>query len=121
MEQRRDLRYESGQPVEVTLLGEPETRIQGRIRNVSGRGVGIEVGQPVRIGTALRIDIPDTMLLGEVMYCRQDPAGYYLGVELEHALHGLMALSASIEELTGRTSRPEQAHAMQDAHRQHKQ
>jgi hypothetical protein len=118
MEQRRDARYEGGQMVAVTLLGEQETRIEGRIRNISGRGLGLEVGQSVGIGTALKVEIPDSILLGEVMYCRQDPAGYYLGVQLEHALYGLMALSASIEELTGKTSRPEQADATQEARRQ---
>ena len=48
---------------------------------------------PVGIGAALKIDLPDAVLLGEAMYCRGENGGYFVGIELEQALCGLESLN----------------------------
>jgi hypothetical protein len=79
--------------VAITLFGEPEIRLSGRIRNLSGRGIGLEVEGPVATGTALKVELDDALLLGEVIYCRPDGSSFYVGVELEHSVCGLAELS----------------------------
>jgi len=121
MNQRREPRLAAEQAVWITLFGKMETRIPGYIRNISGRGVGLEVGQPIETGTALKVDIPDTLLLGEAIYCRQEGDRYYIGVELEHALYGLAELARTLNEFDEGRSGPKEAYAVDDAHGKHQQ
>src|SRR5690348_12299422 len=93
MNQQREVRIQANQRVAITLFGEPDIQIQARIRNISGRGIGLELETAVPPGTALKVELEDALLLGEVIYCRQDEAAFYAGVELEHALCGLAELS----------------------------
>jgi hypothetical protein len=121
MDQRREARIASNQSAWITIYGKVDTRIPGRIRNVSGRGIGVEVAETVGTGSALKIEVADSMLLGEAIYCRSEGKRFYVGVELDQAVHSLMALGTSVRAFsTGdvdASSRTEQADAMHDADR----
>jgi hypothetical protein len=86
VDERGDLRIKTNQPVAVTLLGESESLIRGRIIDYTGRGLGLELERPVSSGAAVRIDWDNRLLLGEVCYCRTRPGGYHAGVSLKHVL-----------------------------------
>src|SRR5450756_978047 len=86
MNQRREPRFEANQPVWITLFGEPDIRLTACIKNVSVRGIGLELQGPVAIGTALKFEVDDSLILGEVIYCRGGEGSFYVGVELEQAL-----------------------------------
>ncbi len=96
MKQRRDTRFEADQPVWITIFGEPDISLPARVKNVSGRGIGLELDGPVAPGAVLKLELDDTLLLGEVIYCRQDATGYYIGVELEQSLAGLKELEIAV-------------------------
>ena len=96
MNQRREARFEANQSVAITLFGESDITIPARVKNISGRGIGLELEGPVAPGTAVKIELEDALLLGEVIYCRQDEASCYLGVQLEQALTGLAELSRMV-------------------------
>jgi hypothetical protein len=80
MNQRRQPRLESDQSVWITLFGEPEIRLPARVKNVSTRGMGLELQGPVAIGSPVKIEVEDCLFLGEVIYCREDEASFYVGV-----------------------------------------
>jgi hypothetical protein len=96
MDLRRAPRFSANQPIVVTVLGEHESRHAARVRNASGRGLGLELGIPLPTGTALKIELDDSILLGEVMYCRYENSFYFVGVELEHALLGLAEFAKTL-------------------------
>src|SRR5437764_4321639 len=96
MEQRREPRFQADQPVVVTVLTEPETRLEARVQNASGRGLGLVTASPVPPGAAVRIEIDDSMVLGEAIYCRSDRDGHFVGVELDQALVGLTELGRNL-------------------------
>ena len=73
MDLRSQLRLEADEPVHVTVLGECETTLLGRITNYSANGMAMEIDAKVSIGTAVKVEWSNTLLLGEVCYCR--PAG----------------------------------------------
>ena len=109
MNQRRDPRFEINQSVWITLFGEPDIRLPARIKNVSLRGIGLELQGPVAIGTALKFEVDDSLILGEVIYCRQveascDEGSFYVGVELEQALRGLAHLAAALRAFSDEPS-----------------
>ena len=109
MNQRRAPRFETDQCVSVTLFGEPDIRLTARIKNVSARGVGLALRGPVAIGTALKIELDDGLILGEVIYCREDEAFFYVGVELEQALSGLLDLAQTLRAFADSSSGPKEA------------
>jgi hypothetical protein len=100
MEQRREPRFRSDQPVVVTVLNEPEVRLEARVRNASGRGLGLVTPIPVPPGAAIRIEMDDGMVLGETIYCRSDRDGHFIGVELDQVLVGLTELSRNLAALS---------------------
>ena len=96
MNQRREVRIQANQSVAITLFGESDVEVSALIRNISGKGIGLELQGPVRPGTLIKVDLQDALLLGEVIYCRKDESSYYVGVELEHSLCGLGELSRMV-------------------------
>jgi hypothetical protein len=96
MKERRDPRFEANQSVWITLFGDPDIQLPARVKNVSGRGLGLELDGPVAAGSALKLELDDTLILGEVIYCRRNESAYYIGVEIEQALAGLAELGNSI-------------------------
>jgi hypothetical protein len=117
MNQRREARLAANESVAITLFGEPDITIPARVKNISARGIGLELEGPVAPGTAVKIELQDALLLGEVIYCRRNEASYgvsyYLGVELDQALSGLAELSRVVNAF-GEPARsgPQQAHAV---------
>lgn len=96
MKERREPRFEIDQSIWITVFGEPDIQLPARIVNVSGRGIGLAMDGPVAAGSALKLEWEDTLLLGEVIYCRQDRESFYLGIELEQSLAGLAELGRSL-------------------------
>jgi hypothetical protein len=121
MNQRHEPRFDADQWVSVTLFGEPDIRLQARIKNVSGRGIGLEFQCPVAIGTALKIVLDDAMLLGEVVYCRKEETSFYVGVELGQALCGLVELGQMLRAFSPEPSGPHPAYAMNERSHQDQQ
>jgi hypothetical protein len=96
MDKRREPRFEADQPVVVTVLSEPQTRMDARVKNASGRGLGLVTPSPVPPGAAVRIEIDDAIVLGESIYCRHDREGHFIGVELDQVLVGLTELGRNL-------------------------
>jgi len=111
MEQRREERFATDQKIAFVILGEREIHRTGVVKNSSGRGLGLETTLPVAIGSALRIDLPDAVVLGETMYCRAQHGKYFVGVELEQALYGLRGLSQAFQAFAEETSDLERTHS----------
>ena len=105
MEQRHDTRLVLDQTVNLTILGDPEIRRTAKVKNISGRGLGLELAYPVGVGCALRIELNDAVLLGEAMYCRAQNGAYYVGIELLQGLYGLSELSRAARAFTEEPSR----------------
>jgi hypothetical protein len=114
MNQRREPRLETDQSVWITLFGEPDIRLPARIKNVSARGIGLELQGPVAIGTALKFELDDALLLGEIIYCREDGDSFYVGVELEQALCGLADLADALRAFSDSPSNLQQAEPVKE-------
>ena len=80
--------------------------------------MGLEVEGPLAIGAPLKIVLDDSILLGEVIYCRRQESGYYVGIELEQALCGLADLAIALRSFNDESG-PEQQKAVQHARDQH--
>lgn len=83
MEQRRKPRFETNLPVHVTILDDREVRQEARVKNLAQGGFGLETAGSVGVGTLLKIELRDSVLLGTVKHCRVHGSRCVLGVELE--------------------------------------
>ena len=100
MEQRREHRVPTEQPIVLTVLGDLERRLTATIKNASGRGLGIISPEFVPLGAAVKLEIGDSIFLGESMYCKSMEDAYFLGIELTEVLCGLAALSRMSQEFS---------------------
>jgi PilZ domain len=98
-DQRQAQRHPLSQSAVVSVLGAADQVFQGEIRNVSKGGTQLQLVQPLATGSLLRIEYDNSLLLGEVVYCHQEQAGWLVGVRIEHALTGLAALSDAMRGL----------------------
>jgi PilZ domain-containing protein len=101
MDSRQETRFETEQEVTATLLGEPEIAVAGRVVNFSGRGICLACDRPLPAGGALKFELGDTLVLGEVVYCRPLAASFQIGVALEQALYHTTELAALLGKLLG--------------------
>jgi hypothetical protein len=100
MEQRRETRFTADQPVELTVLGETPRRLPAIVKDASGRGLRVEVREAVALGAAVKIQLEDSILLGEAMYCRRAEDGYFVGIRLAEILRGLAELGRVTREFS---------------------
>src|SRR2546426_12913 len=98
MEQRREPRFVADQTVTITLLRDPEIRLSATVTDVSKGGLRLIAASPVTPGTAVKIEKDDSIILGEAVYCRQEPEFCVIGVELNQVLAGLAELGRRLQE-----------------------
>ena len=99
LDQRQAERHRINQSALVTVVGTPGQVLPGEIQNVSESGTQIRLGQALPPFTLVRIEYDDNLLLGEVVYCRQDQSAWLLGLRVEHNLSGLTALARAMQAL----------------------
>lgn len=89
MDRRREPRVEANQPVFISvleLLPHLSARLEGRAIDLSGRGMRIALGTHIPPGSALKIEMGDSILLGEISYCNPKDNAYVAGVQLDQIL-----------------------------------
>jgi hypothetical protein len=92
-DQRQTQRHQLGQSAIVNVLGTASQALQGEIRNVSKGGTQLQLPRPIAIGSLLRIEYDNSLILGEVIYCAQEQSVWVAGIRIEHALSDLTALA----------------------------
>jgi len=70
--------------------------LQGEVRNVSKGGTQLHLDQPLAIGSLLKVEYDNNLLLGEVIYCLQEKPVWVVGIRIEHLLSGLAALDEAM-------------------------
>jgi hypothetical protein len=95
LEQRADRRQtprqQLNQSAVVSVIGTGQV-LHGEIRNLSEGGTQILLHEPLDLASSVKIEYADRLLLGKVVYCRQEQTGWLLGIRLERALSGVKDL-----------------------------
>ena len=94
-DQKQEQRYQLNQSATVKVLGIASEMLYGEIRKISKKGgTQVLLDQPLRCASLVTIDYDDNRLLGEVVYCGKEEAGWLVGIRVEHALLGLATLAS---------------------------
>jgi hypothetical protein len=101
-------------PASLTLLeavsvepGEPApapVKMQAMIQQIEGRRMEISTPQKIRIGTAVKIESPQAIWLGEVQSCAEEGRSLTCRIDLRHVLRDFETL-ARLAERFGQTSK----------------
>ena len=111
MERRSKLRFEVHQPISAKVLSKDREGqiVNGTLENISGSGLRIVSETPLTSGTALQIDLPDSMILAEVRYCKPLDSHvlspgvprYSLGLEMKQVLNDMGELGRLMQGIMG--------------------
>ncbi len=101
MEQRSEERFAIDPPVAVIVLDGREIRQTARVRNVSPTGLQLVSDRVIPAGAAIKIELDNSLALGEVVYCVAEGDHSVLGVKLEHVLNGLAELQKKLMAFAG--------------------
>lgn len=105
MERRREPRIPLEQQAWITLLGDPEVRCPATAVDLSGRGMKLRLSREVPMDSPVKVEIGDSMYLGEVCYCRLEHGAFIAGVAVEQVLTGLQGLARLRNKLTADSRR----------------
>ncbi|HWQ53044.1 MAG TPA: PilZ domain-containing protein [Bryobacteraceae bacterium] len=92
MDQRREARLAVDEKVVLRVLDCDNQGVPALIVDRSAGGLGIRLDTPLKPGVMVEIRGADSILLGEVVYCREEQGGAFLGTRIEHGLFGLAEL-----------------------------
>ncbi len=109
MERRQHPRIPVNSPVRVTTLLGDCIIADGQLEQLSGAGARVTSPVPLQPGTPLRLDLPDTLLLGECVYCQAVDGGFTLGIHLEHSLGSVGELRRLMSALMQEVESPNSA------------
>ena len=84
-DRRTTPRLQLSQSAVVSVL-EAGKVLPGEIRDLSEGGAQILLREALGVTSRLKIEYADKLLLGEVVYCRQEQAGWLLGISVRQTL-----------------------------------
>jgi hypothetical protein len=66
--------------------------MDGTVVDMSSRGMGLMIPESLPLGTPIKIEAHDELVLGEVCYCVPHEGAYRVGLAVKHRLTGLAQL-----------------------------
>lgn len=111
----------AGRQVRLTILGEQDQGLWAQLEDVSGRSALLRVASRVPLNTAVRIDLDDMLLLGEICYCSPERDDFRVGVVIDQTLTGIndiLALSRSLMNEQEQSAQCEHTDTMHQRHNQ---
>jgi hypothetical protein len=100
-ERRREERVEVDCSTTLYVISEDSDSIPIRIVDISGSGMKIEMEAPLRPGILVKVNLPDSLLLGEVVWSSGESAPYCAGIRIEHSLLNLTRVRGLAMDILG--------------------
>lgn len=82
MEPRRELRIELDEPVAITNLNRGDGRWSGRFVDLSGDGMRIKLDSDLEVGSLLKLETGDDLMVAEVRESESDGGEYCASLSL---------------------------------------
>lgn len=106
--ERVRFQIQSFQPIQVTPLVGATATMDGHILTLTGTDMELVLNRHLAAGTAVRVQAPNWLMLGEVLYCVPERSRHKARLRLEHALPGLGVLTDMNRRFFGQTTREPQ-------------
>lgn len=106
MERRSEPRFKTCQLIPLTILGDSGLLLTAIAVEVSARGMRIVLDRPIPVGAAVKLESDDTLMLGEISYCRPESNGFVAGLRLDQVLRKSSQLETLNRALFGEERGP---------------
>ena len=94
-----EIRFQPNQPVRLSVLsGLPQT-LTASIVHLNGRDARLQAPHHIPAGSAIRIDLDDSMLLGEITGCISEQDLFGIQVNITEAIPSMSDLSRLVSAL----------------------
>jgi hypothetical protein len=103
VERTTDIQYRPDQTVPLNILGDSPEALTAQIVTLSGRRASLKVHGNIAAGTAVRIDLNDSMLLGEIAGCVSGVSGFVAHVEVIEAIPSMSDLARLVSAVMNET------------------
>jgi len=80
MEQRSESRVKFSEPVMITALRKDDAICTGRFVDLSSNGMRIKSKADLEVGSLLRLEVGDDLIMTEVCHCEPDEGEYSAGL-----------------------------------------
>lgn len=88
LEQRRETRYQTNDPVEVEILQAGFQRVTASIVDISRSGLCLQSETTIGKGAQVKITLEkQVVIFGEVQYCRPARGGFHSGIVIQDVFH----------------------------------
>jgi PilZ domain len=106
MDRRQSPRLPGHESVTLTRLSSdprsvPSAPLAAQIVERSASGLRIETSEHIAPATLVRLDLADSLLLGEVAWCAKVSGRYHVGLQMEQSLQHLGDLRRLVASLLG--------------------
>lgn len=96
---RREPRFKVNQAVTVTIFGNTENPLAGRIADLSRSGMRLVLDRPLPFGTNVKVEWGGHLVLGSVCHCQKQEPFHAVGLQLfaswEHLTEEVLAREAA--------------------------
>jgi len=79
VQRKMEIRFQPDQPVRLSILSDVPQALTAFIISLNGRNAVLRVSQAIPAGSAIRLDLDDSMLIGEISACA---AGEHFEIQL---------------------------------------
>ncbi len=93
-------------PVQVTILGGAEVRLQGHWAGRSGALIRLLLSCPAPAGALVKIERGEKLFLGEICCCSRQNSAYEAVIKVEEALLWTEELARLVEQLRDELPKP---------------
>jgi hypothetical protein len=94
-----EIRFQPNQPVRLSVLSGLPQALTARIINLNGRSADLQVEQQISAGSAIRIDLDDSMLLAEIIECSSEQGQFRIHISITEAIPSMSDLARLVSAL----------------------
>jgi len=105
VDRRSEPRFDAQKNIIVTLLGDGGLSLPALAIEISGGGLRLSLNRAIQVGTAVKVETEDSMMLGEVCYCTPQSSGFLVGLKLNQVLSNLSELARLNRRIMGEEPR----------------
>ena len=85
-ERRTEARYATNDAAELEILPGPSPAVYGTVLDVSRSGLRLQLPVSIARATHLKVKMRNTVIFGEVRYCRRASVGYHAGILIQDVI-----------------------------------
>ena len=99
VQRKMEIRFQPDQPVRLSILSDVPQAITAFIISLNGRNAVLRVPQAIPAGSAIRLDLDDSMLIGEISGCAAGEEHFEIQFHIKEAIPSMSDLARLVSAL----------------------